>query len=283
MGRKDATLIRSDAMHLIMGNIYPNRADNEAFIRVTIELEPIRRYIAEKTPTDPDYKYSLFQVVVAAFLKCAVLRPKLNRFYANKNYYQRKDITAGFVVKKEFADDGGEGFAFLKAKENWTMQTVHNEFRDTVKKERTGVATNNTEDAMELLNKLPLFISKTAIRFMRFLDRHGWLPQSMISSDPDFATIFFSNLGSIGMDAGYHHLSNWGTTSLFCTVGIIHKEPVYDEEGHAEMREVVDLGLTIDERIADGYYYAKTIRLLKKLLGNPWLLDQTFNTEVEDY
>ena len=49
------------------------------------------------------------------------------------------------------------------------------------------------------------------------------------------------------------------------------------------MREVVDLGLTIDERIADGYYYAKTIRLLKKLFANPQLLDQPFNTEVEDY
>ena len=283
MGRKDATLIRSDAMHFIMGNIYPNRADNEAFIRVTIDLEPVRRYIAEKEAAGCDYKYSLFQIVVGAFLKCAVLRPKLNRFYVNRNYYQRKDITAGFVVKKEFADDGGEGFAFLKAEEDWTMETVHEKFRDTVKKERSGNATNNTEDAMELLNKMPRFLSKAAIRFMLFLDKHGWLPKSMISDDPDFASIFFSNLGSIGMDAGYHHLSNWGTTSLFCTVGVIHKEPVYDDEGNVEMRERVDLGLTIDERIADGYYYAKTIRLLKKLFSDPWLLDQPFNTEVEDY
>ena len=283
MGRKDAVLIRSDAMHLIMGNIYPNRADNEAFIRLTIDMEPIRRYIAEKSPTDPDYKYSLFQIVVGAFLKCAILRPKLNRFYSNKNYYQRKDITAGFVVKKEFSDDGGEGFAFLKAKEDWTMKTVHDQFRDIVKKERSGVATNNTEDVMEILNKLPLFLSKAIIGFLRFLDRHGWLPQSMISDDPDFASVFFSNLGSIGMDAGYHHLSNWGTTSLFCTVGIIRKEPVYDEEGNVEIRERVDLGLTIDERIADGYYYAKTIRLLKKLFSNPWLLDEPFSTAVEEY
>ena len=50
-----------------------------------------------------------------------------------------------------------------------------------------------------------------------------------------------------------------------------------------EIRERVDLGLTIDERIADGDYYAKTIRLLKKLMGDPWLLDQPFVTEVEDY
>lgn len=32
------------------------------------------------------------------------------------------------------------------------------------------------------------------------------------------------------------------------------------------MRETLDLGLTIDERLADGYYYSKSIRLLKYLL-----------------
>ena len=47
------------------------------------------------------------------------------------------------------------------------------------------------------------------------------------------------------------------------------------------MRMSVDLGLTIDERIADGYYYSKTIRLLKKLLDHPELLEKTLETEVE--
>ena len=283
MGRKDAVLIKSDAMHFVMGNIYPNRADNEAFIRTTVEMEPIRRYLEEKKAADPEYKYSLFQIVVAAFLKCAVLRPKLNRFFVNKNYYQRKDITAGFIVKKEFNDEGGEGFAFLKAEPDWTMDKVHEEFKKHVVQTRSAKASNPTENAMEIFNKLPRFLSKFIISVMRWMDRHGLLPMSLIADDPDYASIFFSNLGSIGMDAGYHHLSNWGTTSLFCTVGIIHKEPFYGDDGSITMREVVDLGLTIDERIADGYYYAKTIRLLKKLFANPQLLDQPFNTEVEDY
>ena len=283
MGRKDAVLIKSDAMHFVMGNIYPNRADNEAFIRMTVEMDPIRSYLEEKMAANPEYKYSLFQVVVAAFLKCAVLRPKLNRFFANKNYYQRKDITAGFVVKKEFSDEGTEGFAFLKAEEDWTMDIVHEEFQKRVRKERSSKASNSTENAMEIFNKMPRFLSKFIISIVRVMDRHGWMPKSFSSDDPDFATIFFSNLGSIGMDAGYHHLSNWGTTSLFCTVGIIHKQPFYNDDGTITMREVVDLGLTIDERIADGYYYAKTIRLLKKLFSDPHLLDQPFSTEVEDY
>jgi hypothetical protein len=43
----------------------------------------------------------------------------------------------------------------------------------------------------------------------------------------------------------------------------------------------VEIGVTIDERIADGYYYSKTVRLLKYLLQNPELLEQPFETEVQ--
>lgn len=47
------------------------------------------------------------------------------------------------------------------------------------------------------------------------------------------------------------------------------------------MRDSVDLGLTIDERIADGYYYAKTVRLFKTLLENPELLELPLSEPVE--
>ena len=54
-----------------------------------------------------------------------------------------------------------------------------------------------------------------------------------------------------------------------------------DENGNVEMRETLDLGITIDERLADGYYYSKSIRLLKHLLENPELLERPVNEEVE--
>ena len=46
-------------------------------------------------------------------------------------------------------------------------------------------------------------------------------------------------------------------------------------------REVMDLGITLDERIADGYYYSKTIKLLKYLLQNPELLETPAKEEVD--
>ena len=39
-------------------------------------------------------------------------------------------------------------------------------------------------------------------------------------------------------------------------------------------------GITLDERIADGYYYAKTIELFKYIMEHPEYLDRPANEEV---
>ena len=69
--------------------------------------------------------------------------------------------------------------------------------------------------------------------------------------------------------------------AVFCAIGEIKKRPFYNDDGTFEMKPSIDLGLTIDERIADGYYYAKTVRLLKTLLENPQLLDEPLQKEVD--
>ena len=107
--RRDGTLIRDlDSMHFIMPIIYPNRADNEAYISETIDLTAIDEYLERKNAQNPEYKYNLFQIIVCAVLKAVTLRPKMNRFIANSNMYQRNDVSAAFVVKKIFSDNGIE-------------------------------------------------------------------------------------------------------------------------------------------------------------------------------
>lgn len=280
--RRDATLLRdTDALHFIMGIIYPNRADNEAYIAERVNLEPIKAYLAKKNVEGIPFKYTFFHVILTALVKTVTLRPKLNRFYANENYYQRNKITAGFVIKKEFSDGSEEAMALLEAKPDATIDTIHEEIRRQVQATRNEQKMNTTDNSMDILNKLPRFLSKTAIRFIRFLDRHGWCPDFLIGDDPNYSSVFLSNLGSIRLRSGYHHLTNWGTSSLFCVIGEKKWTPLYDQNGLVEMRETVDLGLTVDERIADGYYYSKSIRLFKYLLEHPELLEQPLNTEVE--
>lgn len=280
--RRDATLLRNtDAMHFIMGIIYPHRADNEAYIAERVNLEPIKAYLAGKNVEGIPFKYTFFHVILTALVKTVTLRPKLNRFYANENYYQRNKVTAGFVIKKEFSDGSEEAVALLEAKPDATIDTIHQEIYQRVHATRNEQKKNTTDNSMDILNKLPRFLSKAVIRFIRWLDRHGWCPDVLIGDDPNYSSVFLSNLGSIKLRSGYHHLTNWGTCSLFCVIGEKKWTPLYDAHGLVEMRETVDLGLTVDERIADGYYYSKSIRLFKYLLEHPALLEQPINTEVE--
>ena len=279
--RKDGALLRDlDSMHFIMPIIYPNRCDNEAFISECIDLTNVNQYLEKKNAEGPEYHYNLFQLVVTAVLKILTLRPKMNRFIANRNLYQRNEISAAFVVKKLFSDNGAEALAFLHAKDSDNIDTVHDEIYRQVSVCRSDKKDDSTA-AMDAFQKLPRFVSKTAVRFVCFLDRHGWVPQSLIATDPYYASVVLSNLGSIKLHSGYHHLTNWGTNSLFCIIGEKKKRPFCDAEGNMEMRDSIDLGITVDERIADGYYFSKTIRLLRKLLENPELLELPLNEEVD--
>ena len=279
--RRDAALLRdTDSLHFIMGIIYPNRADNEAYIAERVNLEPIKAYLAEKNREGLAFKYTFFHVILTALVKTVTLRPKLNRFYANENYYQRNKVTAGFIIKKEFSDGSEEAVALLEAKPEATIETIHEEIYERVSACREQKKVNTTDNSMNVLNSMPRFLAKAAVRFIRWLDRHGWCPDFLIGDDPNYSSVFLSNLGSIRLKSGYHHLTNWGTCSLFCVIGEKKWTPLYGESGLVEMQETVDLGLTVDERIADGYYYTKSVRLFKHLLEHPALLERPLCEEV---
>ena len=278
--RKDGAKLRDiHAMHLVMPLMYPNRCDNEAFISERIDLTNVLAYLDAKNAGNPEYKYNLFQVMVTAMLKTITLRPKMNRFIANKTTDQRNEVSAAFTVKKEFADDGSEALALIHSTGADTIDTIHDEIFRQISLCRSDEVDKGTQ-SLNAVQSLPGFLIQAVGAGARFLDRHGWMPQSVIAGDPYYSSVVLTNLGSIRLHAGYHHLTNWGTTSVFCAIGEIKKRPFYDEDGTVRMLPSVDLGLTIDERLADGYYYSKTVRLLKTLLENPELLDKPLREEV---
>ena len=279
--RRDARLVRDiDSMHFIMPLMYPNRCDNEAFMSETIDLTNLMAYLEKKNAGGPEYRYNLFQVMVTALLKTITLRPQLNRFYANYNLYQRNEVTAAFTIKKIFSDKGEEALAFIHSKPEHTLEDIHNEIYRQVSYVRRDGKDQSTE-SMDLLQHTPLVFKKALGVGARFLDRHGMMPQSVIATDPFQSSVVLANLGSIKLHAGYHHLTNWGTTSLFCIIGDMKERPFVDENGNTEMRMSVEIGLTVDERISDGYYCSRSIALLKKLLSEPELLERPLGEKVE--
>ena len=279
--RRDGVLLRElDSLHYITGIIYPNRCDNEAYVSLRIDLTAMNEYLARKNETEKDFPYTMFHLIVAALLKTITLRPKMNRFIVNSNFYQRNEVSAAFVVKKQFSDTGAEALAVLHGKDDFTVADVHEYIRSQVQECRSEKV-DPTTDVMDYLNKVPRFISKAAIRILMWLDKHGWVPKDIIATDPYYNSVVISNLGSIKLKCGYHHLTNWGTCSMFCIIGEKKKTAFFDEDGTMTMRETLDLGLTIDERLADGYYYSKSVRLLKYLLEHPEELEKPIKEEVD--
>ena len=279
--RRDGRLLRElDSLHFSTGIIYPNRCDNEAYISVKVDLTAMNAYLARKNETETDFPYTMFHLVVAALLKTITLRPKLNRFIVNSNFYQRNEVSAAFVVKKQFSDKGAEALAFLHGRDEFTVEDVHEYIRSQVQECRSEKVDSSTEN-MDILNKLPRWLGKAAVKFIMWLDKHGWVPKDMVATDPYYSSVVISNLGSIKLKCGYHHLTNWGTCSLFCIIGEKKKAPYYNEDGSFTMKETLELGLTIDERLADGYYYSKSVRLLEYLLTHPEELEKPMNEEVQ--
>lgn len=283
--RKDGILVpETDPMHLITSHMVPNRCDNEAVLTELFDMTAVEAYLAKKNADGPEFKYTFFHVICAAIAKVLVLRPRMNRFYAGRRLYDRNDILFAFVVKKKFEDNGAEALAIIKVDKDGEVspvEQIHGKVKDIVYSVRKENKTEGTTEKMGILTKLPRGLLRFVMSFLNWLDYHGRYPAALMKDDPYFASVFVSNLGSIKMHANYHHLVNWGTNSIFVVIGEKKLTPFFQPDGSVQMRDALELGLTIDERIADGVYFAKSIHLLRRLLSQPELLDEPIQTPVD--
>lgn len=280
--RKDGVWLKDiPAMNRIMPGLMPNRADNEAHISVDIDLAPINAYLAKLNEGRIEDKYTFFHIVSAAIGKAFILRPKMNRFVVGSKMYQRRDVSVAFTVKKRFDDHAEEALAFFTYDPKETLESYHEKIMKVIHATKSYEEKDTSTGAMDVVTKLPQWMINGIVKSVLWLDKHGWAPDFLIGSDPNHAAIFLSNLGSIGLPGGYHHLVNWGTNSCFVVVGKKEMKMVYDASGTGHVREVLPLGITLDERIADGYYYSGTVALVKELLEHPQLLELPADAPVE--
>ncbi len=280
--RFDAEYIRNtDAMHFIMPFMYPDRCDNQAFFTFKIDLTNLNEYLKKKCENDPEYKYNLFQCIVTAALKTITLRSRLSNFIHDRKMYHRNEVSAAFTVKQEFTDEGSEVLAFIHAQPEWTIDDVHNEIKRQLKKLKQKGYEDESTSVMDKFNRVPKWISRPVVSFICHLEKKGRIPKALVETDPYHSSVVLANLGSIGLTNGYHHLTNWGTTSLFIVIGTAGKLPFFENE-EVTFRDGIEIGITVDERIADGFYFAKSMKMLKLMLEEPELLERPMNEKLSD-
>jgi len=280
--RYDAKRVRDiDGMHHYMAYLMPKRCDAEVYINQEIDITELLKYINEKNASG-ERKVTIFHCFIAALARTIRMRPLLNRYISGKRFYDRHEITMGFTIKKKFTDHAEETLMIYtpKGEENLTAITdrLSPKVKEAKKESNNG---QSVDDILNIVKKLPKPIMHIFMALMRFMDNYGLMPKAFSSVDINYCTVLLSNLGSIKCDAVYHHLNNFGTNSIVITIGEMHKVVALDENNDPVIRDVVNIGATLDERIADGFYFARSLKLIKYLFKNPHLLDKALGEEID--
>ncbi len=280
--RYDAKRVRDiDGMHFYMAYLMPKRCDAEVYINESIDVTKLLSYIKEKNASG-ERKVTMFHCMIAAVARTIKMRPLLNRYISGKRYYMRNEISMGFTIKKKFEDHSEETLMIYRPKDSENVTAITDRLSPQVKEAKKEKDNGQSvDDILNIVKKLPKPIMHMFMALMRFMDNHGWMPKAFSSVDPNYCTVLLSNLGSIKCDAVYHHLNNFGTNGIVITIGEIHKEVVLDEQGEPVIRDIVNIGVTLDERIADGFYFARSLKLIKYLFNNPELLDKTLGESID--
>ncbi len=239
----------------------------------SFDITNLLKYLDAKNKNlEKEEEYSLFMAIITAIFKTFYNRPHLNRFVAGRMLYERRNLTASFIIKKRFEDVSEEAVYIYKASPDDNLNTITKHIKKEIK---TIKKTNKTatDKIIDIITSGPRFITSFVVKIIKILDFYGKVPESITKNDPNYTSVLLTNLGSINCNQAYHHLNNYGTNSLVIAVG-----KIYEQDG----KKLVDMGFTADERIADGFYFAKSILLAKEILKNPKSLEDNLNTKIKE-
>ena len=247
------------------------RDDSQVYFKQDIKLKELDEYIDRKAKEG--IKLSYMNIIYAAIVRIIAERPYLNRFAMNGSLYARNQIFVSLAIKKSFADEGQETTIKLPFTGTENIFEIKEKLDNAIEKNKDYSTSNNTDALAKTFSIVPNGFIRAAFKLLKFLDKHGAVPKAIISASPFHTSVFLTNVGSLGIDSIYHHLYNFGTTSLFFAMGKKKKSYIYDDD---EMHEekCITIAFVGDERICDGYYYATSFKQLSKYLKKPELLEQ---------
>ena len=257
-----------DPMYSLMPYFLTRRYDAMNMITLDIPVAPLHRYINEKRAEG--IRLSHLALILAAYVRTTAEFPSLNRFIGgNHKIYAHKELTVGMVVLRP----GRNGDTMSKIKFDFTDDIFRvQEKIDAYITENRKVEENNSLDKlMAILLGVPL-LAPLLTGILRLLDRFGLLPKVICDISPFHASLLITNLASIRTNHIYHHVYEFGTTSVAVAMGNLREVPKRTKNG-IELERCIPLGVVMDERICGGHYFAQAFARMKEYLNNPTLLE----------
>ncbi len=279
--RKDARRVREiTGMQQIAMDLKPNRSVSDVYINNMMDLTKLCEYVEKKKKEGSEITY--FHAFVTAIAKVIYNRPKLNWFVANRHMYEHNDVVISFVAKIAFSDSSEEMMILQKIDENDNINTISKKIKEKVDNIRKNkeVSKKGANGAIDILAKLPNPIRIPIVGLLKWCDKKGILPKSLVYDNLYYSSMIVSNLGSIGCGAIFHNITDFGACSSLLTMGEIKTKVEINEKGKEITKKVCEFGINLDERIADGYYFAKSLQLLQYIFDNPSLLEGPANDKI---
>ena len=253
----------------IMPFIMPSKSTAFVLFEQEIPTMPLSAFLADvNRGRAAGRQVTLFHCVLRAIGVALTEFPRLNRFVAGSRLYERKTIELAFSGKQRFERDAPLYTTKLPFRREEPLGTFVDRILDSVGQGRSGKETATDREVKGFLH-LPGPLLRAAVRLQKTLDGWNLFPSRMLEGDALYASAFIANLGSVGLDAAYHHLYEYGTIPIFVTMGRTHRAPVVFENGSVGSREIFVLRYTYDERVEDGFYAARALERLAACLADP--------------
>ena len=270
--RADGRVLKKiDPIIALTPYLMPMRCDAQVFLNYKLDYEKMARYIVEKG--NEGVKITFMELIIAAFVRVVSEMPEINRFVSNKRLYARTQLTASFALLMETGNPENieENTVKCYFDPRDTVFDVAERVQGLIRQNRRMEADNSTMKVAKLL--LRPILANTIVALARFLDRYGIMPKYILDASPFHTSMFITNMGSIGMPAVNHHIYNFGTTSLFLSMGNVIRETQVGADGKAVRKRWMPIGITADERICAGATYSRMVSKIIHYLQNPVLLE----------
>lgn len=279
MRRDYAKRVGMNGLNQIMIDLKPQRCVSDVYVNYKMDVTELVKYIEKKKKNKEHITF--FHAFVTGLGMLFYNRPKLNRFVANRHMFEHKDIVISYVAKVSFDDTSEEVMVLTKIDKDDNIYSISKKISSKLDSIRNkGEKKEGANSAIDFLGKLPNILRVPVVGLLKWADDKGVLPSSLVKDNIYYSSLIVSNLGSIHCDAIFHNITDFGNASGLATMGEI-KDTEVIIDGKKEIRKICEFGVNLDERIADGYYFAKSLQLLQYIFNNPELLEGKASEKIE--
>ncbi|MBP5312713.1 MAG: 2-oxo acid dehydrogenase subunit E2 [Clostridia bacterium] len=252
---------------LLIPYIMKTRVDSQVYYEDDVEITAIEEFMRKHQEDIPGI--SLYHIIIAAILRTYSQRPYLNRFVVDSKIYARNHFCISMMVKKGVHVKGDDTLVKPELPLDGTVYDVVDAFKKIVEENKVVEHSNGTDDTVDIIGHLPHWLVKFVINTLMFMDKKNCMPKFMNKVSPFHTSFFITNIGSIGIEPIYHHIYEFGTTSLFLAIGKKRTVVTTDENGNVVKRRFMGFKIVGDERICDGHYYSESARIFMRFLRHP--------------